>query len=323
MCHRPSRRPTLDGPRHRAGDWRLHRCGWARGDLHATPHAVPDFVHVPDPVAGPQATGRIRYDRRRSTAPLAATPLVLVGGMTQTVSSWGGQLRPLAQTRDVLAYETRGQGSTTLSVAQVDLGRHVEDFAALVDALDLPTPLDLCGFSFGARVALAVAATRPSLVRRLVLSGVGLDRGVVGRLIVDGWIAALRTGDLEALARISLTDIVGPDYLEAHAELVEPMVRAVVQRNSYEGIRALFEQTLRPEAGSPWTPEALAPRVRCPALVMGGELDRLAPPDEVRELAARMGARYRCLPRAGHTIPIETAQAWREAVLELLDAPDP
>ncbi|MEM9459221.1 MAG: alpha/beta hydrolase [Myxococcota bacterium] len=284
---------------------------------------MPDFVTVPDPVAGPQATGRLRYDRRPGPPSAPTTPLVLVGGMTQTVSSWGGQLRPLSRTRDVLAYEARGQGATALSLAQADLPRHVEDFVAMVQSLRLPTPVDLCGFSFGARVSLAIAATQPALVRRLVLSGLGLDRGVVGRLIVDGWIAALRTGDLEALARVSLTDIVGPDYLEAHAQLVEPMVRAVVQRNSFAGISALFQQTLRPPEGSPWTPEALAPRVQCHALVMGGQLDRLAPPDEVRQLAQRMGARYRCLPQAGHTIPIEAADAWREAVLELLDAPDP
>jgi 3-oxoadipate enol-lactonase len=289
---------------------------------------LPDFVTVPDPVAGLRATGQIRYDLRGTAEPTAeptveptaAWPLVLLGGMTQTLSSWSGQLRPLSRSRRVMAYEARGQGSTTLSVAGVDLARHVEDFAGMVAALGLPTPLDVCGFSFGARVSLAVAATYPRLVRRLVLSGVGTDRGVVGRIIVDGWIAALATGNLEALARISLADVVGPAYLERHASMVESMVETVVQRNSFEGIRALLQQTLRPPEGSPWTPEALASRVRCPSLVMGGALDRLAPPDEVRDLAQRMGGEYRRFEGAGHTIPIEAAAAWRTAVVEFLDA---
>lgn len=238
--------------------------------------------------------------------------------MTQTISSWGGQLRPLSATRTVMAYEARGQGSTSLSIAEVGLARHVEDFVALVDALRLPTPLDLCGFSFGGRVSLAIAATRPELVRRLVVSGVGLDRGVVGRLVVAGWIATLATGNLEALARVSLADIAGPTWLAKHEELVESMVTAVVQRNSYEGIRALFLQTMEPAAGSPWTTRALAERVRCPVLVLGGDHDRLAPPAEVRELAAVMNGRHRIFADAGHTIPIEAAEAWREAVLEHL-----
>lgn len=241
--------------------------------------------------------------------------------MTQTLASWGGQLRPLSGSRPVMVYEARGQGSTALSIERVDLARHVDDLVALVEALQLPTPLDLCGFSFGGRVCLAVAAMRPELVRRLVLSGVGLDRGVVGRLIVQGWLATLRTGDLEALARVSLPDILGPTYLARHADLVEAMVTAVVQRNSFEGIAALLRQTMEPEPGSQWTTAALCERVRCPVLALGGALDRLAPPDEVRELAARTGGRHEIFADAGHTIPIEAAEPWREAVLRFLDEP--
>ena len=280
---------------------------------------MPAFVDVPDPVAGPAATGRIRYDLRQPKDSSPHPPLVLLGGMTQTLSSWGGQLRPLSKTRTVLAYEARGQGATELDPSEAGLARHAEDFAAFVQALGLPTPLDLCGFSFGARVSLAVAATHPHLIRRLVLSGVGSGRGIVGQLIVEGWIASLKTGDLETLARISLPDIVGPRYLQAHAHLVEPMVRAVIERNSFEGIRSLFEQTLRTEPDSPWANDALAARVQCPALVMGGALDRLAPPQEVEDLAGRMGAQTRRFEDAGHTIPIEAAESWREAVVEFLD----
>lgn len=284
----------------------------------ATLHAVPSFASVSDPIVGPGAEGRIRHDLRPGPAGNGQPPLVLIGGMTQTISSWGGQLRPLSATRTVVAYEARGQGSTSLSIARVDLAQHVEDFAALVAALELPTPLDLCGFSFGGRVSLAIAATRPELVRRLVISGVGLDRGVVGRLVVAGWIASLRTGDLEVLARVSLADIAGPTWLAKHEDLVESMVTAVVQRNSYAGISALLHATLEPLAGTPWATSALAERVRCPALVMGGAHDRLAPPEEVRELATRMGGQHRIFEDAGHTIPIEAAEAWREAVLEHL-----
>jgi 3-oxoadipate enol-lactonase len=288
---------------------------------HATLPAVPSFALVPDPVFGPGAEGRIRHDLRAGPAGGDRPPLVLLGGMTQTIASWGGQLRPLSATRTVVAYEARGQGSTALSLDRVDPAVHVDDFAELVQALGLPTPLDVCGFSFGGRVSLAIAATRPDLVRRLVISGVGLDRDVVGRLIVAGWIATLRTGDLEALARVSLADIAGPTWLAKHEDLVESMVTAVVQRNSFAGIRALFHATLRPPEGSEWATSTLAERVRCPVLAMGGAHDRLAPPDEVRELGARVGGTHRIFEDAGHTIPIEAAEAWRAAVLEHLDAP--
>jgi 3-oxoadipate enol-lactonase len=278
-------------------------------------------VAVPDPPAGAHAMGRIRHDRREPEERTTPTPLVLVGGMTQTVSSWGAQLRPLARRREVVAYEARGQGTTELSLQDCSFARHVEDFVALVDALGLETPVDLCGFSFGGRLSVAVAATRPELVRRLVLSGVALDRGIVGRLIVQGWRATLATGDLEALARVSLPDILGPTYLEKHAGLIESMIKTSVQRNRYEGIAALFEQTLALPEDSPWTLPQLIDRVRAPTLVLGGAHDRLAPPAEIEQLADRLGARHVILPDAGHTVAIETPEAWRAQVEAFLDAP--
>lgn len=274
-------------------------------------------IRVPDPVAGPHATGTIRVDRR-GTADTDHPPLVLIGGMTQTIHAWGGQLRPLSESRDVLAYEARGQGATDLDVSDCTLTRHVDDFVALADALDLPTPVDLSGFSFGGRVALAIAASHPSLVHRLVLSGVALDRSVLGRLIVEGWIASLQTGNLEVLARLSLADILGPDYLQNNEHLIESMVKTAVSRNSYDGVKALFEGTMRTPGDSPWSVPRLADRVRCPALVMGGALDRLAPPEEVQALGAAVGGRSKIFADAGHTIPIEVAAQWREAVVDFL-----
>lgn len=281
---------------------------------------MPELVTVPDPVAGATATGRIRCDRRQSTSASPHPPLVLIGGMTQTLHSWGGQIRPLSARSEVLAYEARGQGATELDEADCSPATHVTDFVNLVTALSLPTPLDLCGFSFGGRTALAIAATHPELVRRLVVSGVAHERGVVGRLIVEGWIAALRTGDLEALARISLPDILGPAYLDKNEALIEGMVKTTVQRNRYAGIKALFEQTLALAPGSPWHPSRLAERVRCPTLLMGGALDRIAAPAEVRRLAEVMGARVEILPDAGHTIAIEAPEAWRAVATAFLDA---
>lgn len=282
---------------------------------------MPDFVDVPDPVAEDTGRGRIRFERRiPSDAPLTP-PLVLLGGMTQTVASWGGHLRPFAERRLVVAYETRGQGSTELDVTDCSPARHVEDFVELVRALELPTPLDLCGFSFGGRIALAIAVSRPDLVRRLVVSGVAHERGVLGRLIVRSWMATLRTGDLEALAWVSLPDILGPSYLEKNEQLIESIVKTTVQRNDFAGIKALFDQTMDLEPDSRWQPSHLAEHVRCPALVMGGALDRIAPPHEVAALASRLRAPVEIFPDAGHTIPIEVALPWRQRVERFLDEP--
>ena len=268
------------------------------------------------------AGGRVRVDRRAAQRDEGRAPIVLVGGMTQTLASWGAQIRPLSERREVIAYEARGQGMTELPLDDCTLPRHVDDFAALHEALALGGPVDLCGFSFGGRVALAIAAERPELVHRLVLSGVALDRGLVGRLIVRGWLAALATGDLEALARVSLPDILGPAYLQANEALVEPMVRASIERNRYDGVLALMRATIDLPEGSPWAAAPLAARVRAhgiASLCLGGALDRLAPPDEVAALADALGGEHGRIEDAGHTIAIETPLSWREHALAFLD----
>ena len=278
---------------------------------------MPEFIEIPDPG---QPAGRVRIDRRGPLGPPSgAPPLILLGGMTQTLSSWGGQLRPLAHDRTVIAYEARGQGHTELTVADVSPPRHVADFVALMDALGLPQ-VDLCGFSFGARIALAVAATRPDRVRRLIVTGVSAGRGALGRVIIRAWRAALATGDLEALGWLSLADTLGPVYLQKHEAMLPAMVQAVRDRNSYDGIRALFEQTLGDDTTSPWHPTMLAPQIPHATLLLAGAHDRLAPAADLSALAALFPhpAEHHVVPDVGHTVPIEAPDVWRTHVQRFL-----
>ncbi|TPV92546.1 MAG: alpha/beta fold hydrolase [Myxococcales bacterium FL481] len=281
---------------------------------------MPQLVPIPDPPAGDGATGCIRVDTRDSLGPTSAPPLVFLGGMTQTLSSWGGQLRPMSATRRVVAYEARGQGKTVLSLTDVSLSQHADDFVALLDALGIDQPVDLAGFSFGGRVSLAAAARHPARIRRLIISGVGADRGALGRVIVRGWQAALATGDLHALARISLADTLGPAFLDRHETQLDDFVQATVTRNNYAGIKALFETNLI-DRDPRWQPATLAEQIHSPVLLLGGRLDRIATPDDVAELASRFRrAQHDVFEDAGHTIAIEAAAAWRERVLRFLDA---
>lgn len=280
-------------------------------------------MSIPD-AAAPGRRGDVRVDRRGPLESRRGPPLVLLGGMTQTLSSWSGQIRSLAAGREVIVYEARGQGQTELSLADASLPRHVDDLIALLDALAIDGPIDLAGFSFGGRVALGVAATHPARIRRLVVSGVGAGRGALGRVIVRGWREALRSGDLEALAWVSLADTLGPAYLERYEAMIPQVIKATVQRNRVEGIRALFEHNLEVAGDDPHAPLRLAARIAAPTLLVAGALDRLAPEGEVAALARAFAgpAEHAILPDVGHTVAIEAAEAWRARVLAFLERPE-
>ncbi len=283
---------------------------------------MPALVDMPDPIAA-SGRGQLRVDRRGPPEGVAvdAPPLVVLGGMTQTLSSWGGQIRALAVDREVVVYETRGQGRSALCLDDVSPPVHIADFINLLEALAITGPVDLCGFSFGGRLALAIAAAHPERIRRLVITGVSAGRGVVGRLIIRSWREALRTGDLEALAWVSLTDILGPAYLERNHGLIEPIIKATVQRNSYAGIKALFDAALDDGEASPYSPLTLAPQVRAPTLLIAGELDRVAPAADLGELAAAFirPAEVAIIAGVGHTVAIEAPLPWRSRLLGFLN----
>ena len=65
----------------------------------------------------------------------------------------------------------------------------------------------------------------------------------------------------------------------------------------------------------------LLPRIRVPTLLLAGALDREAPPAVMQKMAERIpGARYECLPEAGHLACMEQPELFNEAVLPFLAA---
>ena len=179
--------------RHEAARW---CCTVPRPSQAPQPGTVAQSARIPSFI-GRRRNMLIRGHRAVRLGPLRPPavprpPLVLIGGTAQWIDSWTGHLKALARQRQVLLYETRGQGGATssLDVSCCDLRTHAEDFAAVVEAgLDehlLNAPVDVCGFSFGGRVALAAAAAGEGpRIRRLCLTGVSADRGQRGRLALQ------------------------------------------------------------------------------------------------------------------------------------------
>ena len=249
------------------------------------------------------------YAEQRGDGP----PLVLLNGMSQTVANWRTQARALQNHFRVISYDARAQGRTPVGQRTLTLDLHVEDLRTLLDGLQVER-VALVGFSHGARIALAAAAAMPERVDRLVLTSTGTNDDAMRDTITRGWLEILDRGGVEAMAWASLPQILGRPFLHEHRDHTDAMIRATVQRNSAEGLRALIEG-LR---AFPHT-ELDARNIRAPTLLITSDDDLLVAPHAARALAAAIpGARHVVLNGAGHTLPIELPEAWREAVLSLL-----
>lgn len=97
----------------------------------------------------------------------AGEPLVLVHGTGAQASTWGVAVDHLAAGGyRVLAYDRRGYGRSTHPPVR-DHRRHVADLAAVLEHVGAPA--HLLGWSSGGNIALALAVSRPDLVRSVVV----------------------------------------------------------------------------------------------------------------------------------------------------------
>ena len=63
------------------------------------------------------------------------------------------------------------------------------------------------------------------------------------------------------------------------------------------------------------------PEIEAPVLVLGGEHDKLSPPETLDGIAAKISnAKRATIPHAGHLPPLENPDAFARAVVEWYDA---
>ncbi len=238
----------------------------------------------------------------RSQGPHDQPPVVFLNGLSQTSVSWGGQVHRLKGRKGTLVYDAAGQGRSSPPVPGSRPADHALDLLDLLDAVGLAR-VDLCGFSFGSRIALRLALAAPERVRRIVLICCAHRETTVRRWIVQGWLDALNVGGLEHCFRIVTPAILGESWLARHEWMFDNMLAAFVRRNHPESLRRLLADTLQP--GGDLTPDELS-RIAHPALVLRGADDIVVPRllnDELVSLLPH--ARFAEIADCGHTVALE------------------
>ena len=126
------------------------------------------------------------------TAGESGPALLLVHALGGSGAHWRPQLAALGGARRVFAVDLRGHGrSDAPAGAAYDIASHAADLLATADALGLDR-FALAGHSFGAWVALEVAAAHPQRVTALALVDPGGDTSGEPPEAVDAALAAVR-----------------------------------------------------------------------------------------------------------------------------------
>lgn len=263
-------------------------------------------------------------DGRRMNVLLTGTgpELVLLHGFSGSARGWGGVVGELSRRRRLVLVDLLGHG---MSEKPRDAERYrMEEVVADVEELakGFRPPVDLLGYSMGGRVALALAVSRPGLVRRLVLESAspGLrapgdrrrrretDQALADRISAAG-IDAFMTAWRALPVFRTLESTLSPEAwarLEAQRASNDPEALAAVLRGLGTGRQPSFWDSLR--------------RVSQPTLLVTGRLDR-----KFTELARSMSAGlpnacHTSVPGAGHRVHLERPRHWLRAVRTFLES---
>lgn len=201
---------------------------------------------------------------------MTAPTLILVPGLMCDHTSWAPILPALSAHANCQVV-SHGEADSLTHMAQ-----------QILDAA--PAQFDLAGHSMGGRVALEVVRMAPDRVRRLALLGTGYrakEAGEAGEKEAQGRQALLdlaQNDSIRAMALAWVQNMVAPARL-TDAALIEAIVQ-MFERKSVD----IFQRQIKALLTRPHATEVLR-QVRAPTLVMAGEFDAWASPQQHQDIA--------------------------------------
>ncbi len=237
-------------------------------------------------------------------------PLLLLHSLGWDGSMWDPQAPEWAQGYRVVCVDLRGHGRSPDPSGPYTVADLAADAVAVMDALGIRR-FSVCGLSLGGQVALAIAATHPERVERLVACATAARLGTQA-----GWrerAAAVRAHGLEHIADLVMERFFSDGFRASEPGVVAE-ARAALLQGSAEGYasccEALATADLRGSLGA----------IRAPTLLVAGEADVSTPPTGMAALERAIeDSALLVIPGAGHILNRESPDRVTAAIFDHLD----
>ncbi len=194
----------------------------------------------------------------------------------------------------ILTYDKRGHGLSDVGDAPYGIDDHVEDLAALLDHLGQKEAI-VCGLSVGGLIAQGLAASRPDLVKALVLCDTAHRIGTE-----EKWnqrIDAIHENGIESVADGILEGWFTAGFRETQEFRGYRNMLVRQPADGYAGTCASVRDADFTETSS---------ALDLPVICVVGDADGSTPPDLVLQTAKLIpGARYEVIEGAGHIVCVE------------------
>lgn len=226
----------------------------------------------------------------------AGDAVIMVHGLGGTSNTFEPQMDVYRNHRMIRA-DLPGSGRSRTPESALSIDTFVAALARMAQVLGVERA-HWVGHSLGTIVCQHLAVTEPRLVRSLVLLGPLAEPPDAARAGLRDRAAKARAEGMPEIAEaIKTASVSAASRTEAPAAAA--FVRESLMRQCPEG----YAKTCEALAGAK---AADAERIGCPALLITGEDDPVAPPSTARALAERIkGAQSVVLPRCGHWAGLE------------------
>jgi len=246
-------------------------------------------------------------------------PLVLAHGFACGLRMWDPQVKALARSWRVVAYDVRGHGITEAPADPASYSQpiFVADLRALLEHLEIRRAA-VGGLSMGGNIALNFALAHPEMVSALVVAdtGAGSDETADWVATVHAFADVLERDGLEAFADAALSNPLFARYA-AQGQAAERFIRSCLMTHRARGLAHTAREVLakRPAIYS------LALRLReltVPTLLIVGEHDE--PCVKVHRFMADTipRARHVLIRGVGHLTNLEAPEAFNRALTTFL-----
>lgn len=250
----------------------------------------------------------IAYRHRQGAGPV----VLFVHALGCDQSIWDDVIDAIGFSQATLTYDLRGHGASgtvkrgdgPLTIAALG-----EDLIALLETLGL-AEIILCGVSIGGMIAQQVAASRPDLIRGLILSNTAARIGTAARW--EERIGIVQKQGLPSIVDGVLDQWFPPAFKFAHPDAWAGH-KVMLQRNDpityVDACGALRDADLTKTTSG----------ITHPTICISGGADGSLSPNEVAELAGYIkGAKHVTLEGVGHLPCLDAPAAMADAIRDLI-----
>ncbi len=229
--------------------------------------------------------------------------VILIHPVGLDLTYWERQIEALRPSYHVVAYDLPGHGRSPGGPEDCGFKAQVNTVARLIGEVS-EGPVHLVGISFGGMIAQATVLERPELIRSLTLLGTASRFSSETRAGMRSRAQATRAGGMSAVLQPAMERWFTRETRAARTELIDRVSKTLLGDDP--AVHAAVWDAIADE----FDVSARLGEIRCPTLILVGEMDPSTPPSASAAMAEAIGgSKMVIVPAASHMLMLEEPDA--------------